>query len=241
MGSTEIEKHDWQRTGLVPPRRLGALLSSARAGNRLTLEEIVERSDGAFSLATLASVERGTTYVTESELRWLAELYGIETSRLVPSRSQLVIDLDDGVMSVPEHRKVKVGKEAGRHEVLTRYLAMVYAMRNIEPGTHITLRLDDLDVLGSALHLRPADAAADLETLMSDPGEAVSTRKAILQRKLLVPAAGVLVALVTAGALVLVEHKADAATNPAPISVGTAAVQERNVDGTPGAIQVRNG
>ena len=241
MASTEIEKHDWHRTGLVPPRRLGALLSGARANNRLTLEEIVERSDGAFSLATLASVERGTTYVTESELRWLAELYGIETSRLVPSRSQLVIDLDDGVMSVPDHRRVKVGKEAGRQEVLTRYLAMVYAMRNIEPGTHITLRLDDLDVLGAALHLRPADAAADLEILMADPHDAVSNRKALLQRKLLVPAAGVLVALIGAGALVLVDRQADAATTTAPVSVSTAAVQERNPDGSPGAVEIRNG
>jgi hypothetical protein len=75
---------------------------------------------------------------------------------------------------------------------------------------------------------------------MADPGDAVSSRKAILQRKLLVPAAGVLVALVAAGALVLVEHKADAATT-APVSVSTAAVQQRNPDGTAGAVEIRNG
>jgi transcriptional regulator with XRE-family HTH domain len=241
VGTTDIEKHDWQRNGLVPPRRLGTLLSRARSANGLTLDDIVQRSDGAFSMSTLASVERGTTYVTESELRWLAELYGIETSQLVPSRSQLVIDLDDGVLGVQSHRRVKINKDAGRQEVLTRYLAMVYAMREIEPGTYITLRVDDLDVLGSALHLRPADAAADLHALMADPSDLVSNRFAMLQRKLLVPAAGVLVALIAAGSLVLVENRASAADSvKSPVSVGTAVVQQRNPDGTPGAIEVRD-
>jgi hypothetical protein len=146
------------------------------------------------------------------------------------------------VLTVADHRKVKVGREAGRQEVLSRYLAMVYSMRGIDPGTHITLRLDDLDVLGSALHLRPRDAAADLEALMDDPGEIVSERVSILRSKLLVPAAGILVALLTAGTLVLVEQRAGAdAGTPAPVSISTAAVQARNPDGTPGPVQVRNG
>jgi hypothetical protein len=144
------------------------------------------------------------------------------------------------VLSVADRRKVKVGREAGRQEVLSRYLAMVYSMRGIDPGTYITLRLDDLDVLGAALHLRPADAAADLKVLMADPGEMVSERVSVLRTKLLVPAAGVLVALLTAGTLVLVEQKAGASpTKPAPVSISTAAVQGRNADGSPGAVQVR--
>ena len=204
MGITDIDKHDWSRGGLVPPRRLGALLSSARAANGLTLEDVVHRADGVFSLAALASIERGTTYLTDSELRWLADLYGIETTGLVPSRSKLVIDLDDGVLQVPDHRRVKVDHHAGRDEVLSRYLAMVYSMRHIDPGTRITLRVDDLETLGRALGDGPSHLTADLQALMMDDHGLVNDRFELLRRKILVPAAGILVALLGATSLVLV-------------------------------------
>lgn len=258
MSSTDIQKQDWEGTGLVPPRRLGALLSSVRAQRGVTLDEVVERSGGVFSMATLASIERGTTYVTDEELDWIVSLYDMETSNLIPSRSQLVIDLDDGRLTVGSRRGVRLSRDAGREEVLARYLATVYAMRRIEPGTPITLRIDDLDVLGKALHTQPGEAAADLEALMADPERLVADRYRLLRRKLLVPAAGVLVALVAAGSLVLIDRSASASvptTTPpstipevvatTPIAAGTeigdAVVQERNPDGTPGPVQVRTG
>ncbi len=250
MGITDIEQHDWSRGGLVPPRRLGALLSSARASNGLTLEDVVHKADGVFNLSALASIERGTTYLTDSELRWLADLYGIQTTELVPSRSKLVIDLDDGVLQVPEHRRVKVDHHAGRDEVLSRYLAMVYSMRRIDPGTRITLRVDDLETLGKALGEGPSNLSGDLQVLMMDDHGLVSDRFELLRRKVLVPAAGILVALLGAAALVLVQnHGASGEVNPVDTvtavsgqtGVGNAAVQTRNADGTPGPMEVRNG
>jgi hypothetical protein len=71
-----------------------------------------------------------------------------------------------------------------------------------------------------------------------------------LRRKVLVPAAGILVALLGATALVLVQshgasgeiHPTTQVTaNPAPVAVGSAVVQTRNADGSPGPVQVRNG
>lgn len=266
MSSTDIQKHDWEGTGIVPPRRLGALLTDIRTNRGLTLEEIAERSNGMLSIATLASVERGTTYVTDEDLEWLTDLYGVETASLVPSRSKLVIDLDERRLSMGDSRRVRLHKDASRQEVLARYLAMVYSMRGIEPGTPVTLRVDDLDVLGTALSLNPRDAAELLHGLMGDPDQLVSTRHRQLTRKVLVPAAGILVALVGVGALVLVERGSAGASDsrPAPvvssheapdpvsgaiaespvtglINIGQAVIQERNADGTPGPVQVREG
>lgn len=265
MSSTAIQRHDWEGAGVVPPRRLGALLTEARSDKGLTLEEIVERSDGRLSITTLASVERGTTYVTEEQLEWLTDLYDIETASLVPSRSQLVIDLEDRRLGIEDRRSVRIHKQDGSTEVLARYLAMVYSMRHVEPGTPVTLRVDDLDVLGEALSVNPRDVASHLHRLMADPEDLISTRHGQLARKVLVPAAGILVALVAAGSLVLVDRGASNTARPpaAPISqpattavpsavmlsspvsglvsVGQAVIQERNADGTPGPVQVREG
>lgn len=267
MSSTDIVKHDWESGGLVPPRRLGALLSTVRSEKGLTLEEIVERAGGAFSHATLASVERGTTYVTDEELAWLAGLYEVEASCLVPARSKLVIDLESGRIEVPDHRPSKVGRGADRDEVLSRYLAMVYSMRQIEPGTTVSLRIDDLDVLGRALEADPMGLAVDLESLMEDPTGVVARRVAMLHRRLLIPAAGVLVALVGSISLVMVQRagaadkvtpkvssshsattgdaggpdtKTNTTVNESEVEIGTAVVQERDADGAPGAVEVRN-
>jgi len=255
VSSTDIRKHDWEGTGLVPPRRLGALLSSVRAQRGVTLDEVVERSQGVFTLSTIASIERGTTYVTDEELAWIAALYDVETTKLIPSRSQLVIDLDDGRIEIEGQRRARVAKDADRREVLARYLATVYSMRGIELGTPITLRLDDLEVLGRALHLEPTEAAADLDALMATPDDLVASRHRQLRRKVLLPAAGVLVALVAAGTLVLIDRNASADIRPtAPtstlvsagaaggstVAIDHAVVQERNPDGTPGPVVVRN-
>src|SRR5436853_7499948 len=73
---TTIE--DWEQVSLVPKRRLGALLSSARVERGLTLDEVAGRAGASFSLATLASIERGTRACSDVELRTLSQLYGLE-------------------------------------------------------------------------------------------------------------------------------------------------------------------
>ena len=119
---------DWEQVSLVPQRRLGALLSSARAAKGLTIEQVAEQSGGRFSIAALASVERGSCPSSDPELRVLSELYGIEASSLVPARSKLIIDLDEGLISVEDTRTKLPRHARDREDVLSRYLAMVYSM-----------------------------------------------------------------------------------------------------------------
>ncbi len=241
----------WGGVGLVPPRRLGALLSEARAARGLTLEDVVTRSGGAFGLARLSSVERGTVHVTDAEMTRLASVYGLTATGVVPARSKLIVDLDEGILEVDGRRSAPV-QVSDHHEVLVRYLAMVHSMRQIPPGTPVPLRLDDLDVLGRALHVDSEQLHVDLEALMRDPDHSVGARFGALRKKVLLPAAGILVAFCGVGALVLVQGAAAQPSPerspskvqvapPSPVEVGTAVVQDRNADGTPGPVVERTG
>ncbi len=256
-GGLDVLPDPWEQAGLIPPRRLGALLSESRASQGLTLADMALESEGRFSLSALASIERGTTPVFGPDLEEIVELYGLESSSFIPARSKLVLDLDEGRMWVSETRhRTKVGRQASRSDVLSRYLSMVYGMRGIDPGTHITLRNEDLDVLQETLGVGVGRIVAELESLMDDPGGQVSWRSRLLKRSVLVPAAGLLVAFFGAGALVLTSGDAGAAeasqqdngqateldSSGVPsdeVELGPAVVQEREADGTPGPIVER--
>jgi hypothetical protein len=187
-------------------------------------------------------------------------LYGVDVTSVVPPRSMLEIDLDEGVLRVDGRRSsTEIGEGADRQQVLSRYLALVYSMRQIEPGDKLTLRTGDLDVLGKALRVGHDTLTADLDALMANPGDVVGWRHRLLRRKVLIPAAGVLVTFCGAAALVMVPGagadsdqpagNASATTvatangngNGAGTGIGTAIVQERNADGTPGPVRVRGG
>ncbi len=237
---------------LVPPRRLGVLLSQSRSASGLTLEEVAERSHGAFSLAELASMERGSRDITDAQLNKLVALYGIDSSHLIPERSRLIVDLEEGLLRVDTNR-AKVGSHSDKSDVLGRYLALVYSMRHTKPGTQIPLRVDDLDTLGRALRLTTRTVEADLLALMENPHDIVGRRARLFNRRLLIPAAGVLVAFCGAGALVLTSGSSTPSSGPstdsvasaaigatAKVDIGTAVVQERDAQGTAGAVSERS-
>lgn len=210
---------------------------------------MAERSDGTFDVATLSRIERGVIDLTDPELALVAELYHVGTVEVIPSRSRLVVDREEGVIEVPEAgRRARLDPRADRDEVLARYLALVYSMRGALPGTALSIRADDLEVLGRSLEVASEIVAADLDRLMAEPNGLADRRHRLLRRRVLVPAAGVLVAVVGAASLVMVQRNDAGATQPTstdapavtvPVSVGTAVVQERLPDGTPGPITVR--
>lgn len=239
---------------LIPPRRLGALLSQARSDAGMTLEEIASLAQGRFTLSILSSIERGTWAISDEDARWLGMIYGIQSTSLVPPRSRLIVDLEEGFLQVDDYRAAVQRSAPSNDEVLARYLSMVYSMRRIDPGRTVVLRDEDIDVLGRALRMNTRSVAVDLEALMSRPVDLVRWRDRLLKRRVFIPAAGVMVAALSAGALVLVQgpDPVGAQTNdvPAlntsatlsvPVDIGTAIVQERNADGTAGEVQVRTG
>ena len=89
-------------------------------------------------------------------LKQLFSLYGVEGAGLLPTRSQLVINLNEGRISV-EDSEVSTEGLSGPDEILTRYLALVYHLRNMPLGTAAHLRDLDLEVLSTALEIETTD------------------------------------------------------------------------------------
>ena len=237
---------------LVPPRRLGSLLSEARVVRGFSLEDAAARLGGRLSSVALLEAETGHRTLDDRDLAALAELYGIDTAELVPPRSELVIDLTEGTIAAgPDGSRVTlVPDPEDRAEVLARYLTLVYSMRRTPPGTQIPLRVGDMVVLSEALGVPVPQVTEELRSMMDGSGPTVEGRLRRLRGRVLVPAVGVLVAATAAGALVLVTRSeqvpaagaADApamAEGPAP-QILDAVVQERAPDGSAGPVVVRD-
>ncbi len=217
-------------TTLVPPRRLGTLLRQARVAAGLDLEELANHTD--FTVVELDDLEHGRRVVDDQLLSGLVRLYGVEDAGLMPERSQLVIDLDEGLIAV-SRSGVEMSDASGPDAVLARYLALVYRLRELPLGTPIALRDVDLEVLSTSLEIETSDVASRLNRLMDEEDEVARDQKRI-RRRLLFPLVGVVIAASSTGILVLVaenEPAPDPSSSPAA-EVSTAAVVKAEVVAT---------
>ncbi len=200
-----------------------------------------------------ATVEAGGATLDESLVRWLTDLYGVEAGLLVPARSRLIIDLDEGHVALGERRFAIDGVEPDA--ILTNYLALVYSLRGLPVGTPIPLRNVDLTVLSDALRIPSRDLSMSLGRMMSSDTDMVREHARGLHRRLVVPVAGILVGLTAIGGLLLVRSDTAGAnggspvtSGPAlgaaaqvPVAIGDAVVMERSSTADTGASQtVRN-
>jgi len=198
---------------VVPAWRLGALLRSAREDAGVDDTELAARSD-RFTAGELRAVEQGERALDDDELDALVDLYGLERATLVPERDELVVDLDHLELAAAGRTQPLAGSNPTPEEVLGTYLTLVYALRAAEPGTPVRLRQADVDVLAKALALAASEVEQRLEGLMADPERVVlHQRSKLLRARVLVPAAGVLVALCIGGALV-VSARSSVTTSP---------------------------
>jgi hypothetical protein len=233
---------------LVPPVRLGRLLADARLTNGETITDLVRRSGLVYDEEWFTALESGAVALDEPLVRWVGALYGIDAGEIVPARSRLVIDLDEGAISIGSRRApLTVAGGAGREvpafdQVLGNYLALVYLLRDLPPGTPIPVREVDVAVLAQALQREPRDVRTALGRLISSEPEALAHRSAGLRHRLVVPVAGILVGLTAVGGLLLVRSgrsDAQSGDTPAveqgpavtardlPVEIGDAVVVER--------------
>ncbi|MEI7592748.1 MAG: helix-turn-helix transcriptional regulator [Actinomycetes bacterium] len=186
---------------LIPTWRLGALLRNARDRDGRTLADMALSSD-RFDLAELTDIEAGNHELTETDIAAVVELYRVDPEELVPGRTDLKVDLDRLELVTAGHTQPLAGTTPTADEVLASYLALVYTMRSTTPGTRVPLRDRDLDVLAQALALAVPEVTERLEEMMVNPSADLQHRSKLLRGRVLLPAAGVLVALTVAGALI---------------------------------------
>lgn len=218
---------------LVPPGRLGALLSTARRSSGVDIATMSARSGGIFTPSVLESVERGRHVLTDDAVAQLTALYQIDQSQVIPERSRLILDLGSGQMQIGDTGFATGTGNGEVDEILQRYLSLLYLMRNMQPGTELTLRDRDLEVLSETLQQSLQGLELRLGELMLGKAGKVEKKKGLLGRKLLVPAAGLLVALTAVGSLVIVGGQSG---NDAPVTDDAVAASiETGGIATPGA------
>ena len=191
-----------EELSLVPPERLGVLLTEHRTERGLTIEELSERTSLGFTPDELRHIEQGRLALTDSQINHLLTAYDAGAGPLLPDRTDLVIDLGGGAMSAGRRMRA-LPENPGLDDILGRYLSLLYLMRGLEPGRELPLRGDDLDVLSSALERSITEIEGRLVELML-PGQVTPWFRR-LRHRLAVPAAGIVVGLTTVGSLVFVQ------------------------------------
>jgi len=156
-----------------------------------------------------AGVEAGRVPLDEPTVRWLAQLYEIDVDSLVPQRSQLIVDLEEGSIAIGENRDSL--QMTDPEVVLAQYLALVYALRGLKVSAPLKLRELDLDVLSTALAMRTRAVQSQLHTLMAGDPEPIAAASRRVRNRLVVPVAGILVGVTAVGALLFVRSDDPAA------------------------------
>lgn len=234
---------------LVPPRRMGQLLAQTRLELGYSLDEAAEALGGSWNSLELLEIETGHRVPIDRDLAALTSLYEIETGTLIPDRSRLVIDLDEGMMAVGPNSVHMAKDTVARRDLLANYLSLVYTMRDITPGVAVPLRYGDLDTLSNVVERTKREVEDELRQMMVEGVHLLNKKRKRLKGRLLVPVVGVVVAVTTAGTLLLMSDRGGAAEKPssapggggpeAKLDIGTAVHQERLPDGTPGPVEER--
>jgi transcriptional regulator with XRE-family HTH domain len=128
----------------------------------------------------LAQYERGKVQVPESDLWCLAGSCGVDVSELLPRREPLRLSPDLSTISTGDTVRHLRGP-AQPDGVLREYLAMIYELRNLPPGSPVPLRQPDLTALADALGGTPDTIEHRLvELIGASPEEAAHLRAMIL-------------------------------------------------------------
>lgn len=192
---------------LVPPVRLGRILHEARCQSGESIDALVSRCGLAYDDWFFADVESGRAPLDEPTVRWLAALYDIHVDQLVPQRSKLVIDLNDGAVAIGESAATL--DATAPQDVLAKYLALVYELRGLRMGSPLKIRELDLGVLSNALELRPREVQSRIHTLISGDREPIDSARRRIRNRLVVPMAGILVGVTTVGALLFIRTESN--------------------------------
>ena len=189
------------------------LLAGTRSERGLTLGEVAERS--SLDEELLASIEAGETPLAADSLDVVLAGYGTTLDELLPTRGQVVLDLEAGRLRVAEE-VTALNAVPAPDEVLGAYLSLVYTLRGATPGSPVVLRGFDVAVLAKALDLAEPDVEARLEGLMLEPTAEVNRLTKLFHSKLVLPIAGAVVVATALGTLLVLRDD----QRPAPTPTG---------------------
>ncbi|HVM40196.1 MAG TPA: helix-turn-helix transcriptional regulator, partial [Acidimicrobiia bacterium] len=175
----------------MPAERIGRRLLAMRRQSGLSA-----RSAAALlgvSRADLRAFELGKSAAPHAVLDRLASIYGCRPSDLVDERNGEAVDVAPSHVQVGSAAR-RLSPEASDEEVLRQYLSAVYELRSLRPGSDLPLRDADLALLADVLGDTTDEIEARLvELIHCSRDEARAIRRALLRRRLAIPATGLLI------------------------------------------------
>jgi transcriptional regulator with XRE-family HTH domain len=163
----------------LSPKEVGRQLRDVRKKQGLSRAEVA-RSAG-LTRRELASYERGRSEVPESDLWCLAGSCGVDVAELLPNRPPVKVSADLSMLAVGDSIRY-LRSPVDDDELLREYLAMIYELRNLAPGSKVTLRERDLMSLADALGGTPEKIEQRLVDLIG-----MSHQEAARMREMILP------------------------------------------------------
>lgn len=130
-------------------------------------------------------------------------------------RETLVIDLEARTVAAGPWAATLDSNRPSPEEILARYLALVYEMRGLEPGTEIPLRSLDISVLARATAMPAIDVEDRLVVLMQPGNRRLNAMRRLVRNRRVVVTGAVAVAATAVGLLILVPGGDAAPQEPA--------------------------
>jgi transcriptional regulator with XRE-family HTH domain len=190
--------------GLIPPARLGPMLMQARMARSIGVSDLAQQLSAEFSPQEIRLLESGRLAATDTQLRSIFGVLGIEIDELIPTRVRLEIDRSQGRL-VAGSSVTRVLPNATDAELLARYLSIIYSLRRVRPGTFLVPRTDDLEVFAEAFDQTAANVRLQLEHLMRHERDHLRLGVRALAGRAVLPGLGLFVGMTAIGALLLVE------------------------------------
>ncbi len=162
------------------PKEVGRQLRHVRRKQGLSRSEVA-RSAG-LTRRELAAYESGRAEVPESDLWCLAGSCGVDVSELLPNRAPVKVSSDLSLLAIGDSIRY-LRNPVDDDEMLREYLAMIYELRNLPPGSRIPLRERDLMSLADALGGSPERIESRLVELIG-----MSQQEAARLRAMILPA-----------------------------------------------------
>lgn len=132
---------------------VGRALRRARRARALTLRQAAERSGGRFRPTSIAGYERGERAISLERFVELCRLYAVAPERLL---ADVVRELEGRPPAVIDLTLLEALQEPERR-IVAGFVEEVMALRSQPQGEAVTLRTGDLEVLATAMGVRPAE------------------------------------------------------------------------------------
>jgi transcriptional regulator with XRE-family HTH domain len=163
-GHTEEAQYSYAET-------VGVRLRAVRRQKHMSLQAVEAASKEEFKASVLGAYERGERAISVPRLRRLAQIYDVPLDQLLPgSRDGTALD-SEPLGRAPYETKIRLdlvrlkvthGPEA---EALQRFLTKVQLDRQDFNGQVLTIRADDLRVIGATFGLGVVEMVERLQQL----------------------------------------------------------------------------